>query len=326
VDTDSEEGSSPSKFALLTVPLDLASRDRALRIQNDTLQDVLGFAGLSKSAIHSFLHNMLPVSYYNFHYKDDDEVPDSLTIVWRCPRLSEQVIGVARIQFKTRNCFAWITCLEPDELSDIVGQAMANLDLLRVHPLYLLSFMFDLRFVKWTDWFAVTWRSLVQLETATGMTHPRWALRDETTQALTNADALLQRVHATRLEMCHSHGIMAFGDRLGRTVLRALEEVERHRLALGRAALTRRQRDGLEERLLATLARCEAMRERLGELDERLSGQINVVSLCLCLWSCGLTVSFDRPSTSSPSATARSTLPLPSCKRATAAPLRASPC
>lgn len=54
------------------------SKDRALQIGSDTLQDILRFTGLSEQAIYSVRHNALPAIYYNLQYEDGDEAPTSL--------------------------------------------------------------------------------------------------------------------------------------------------------------------------------------------------------------------------------------------------------
>jgi hypothetical protein len=208
-------------------------------------------------------------------------------MVWRCPILSESVIGVARIQFRTRNCFIWMSCFRPEDTQELVARAARSLNLLQTHPFHFVAFLYDHLFVRWTDRISLQWQSLVEIETATGMVHPQLRLvdfgggdgggGDFSSGSLSSSDVLLRRVHETHYYITHSQGVMQFAVQFGEQLLQALTEVENGRVALGCRPLPRRQRDGLEERVRTTLSRCRAMEQRVSELAGRLSGQINVV-------------------------------------------------
>jgi hypothetical protein len=157
---------------------------------------------------------------------------------------------------------------------------MRNLDLLRIHPLYFLSFIYDNRFRLWTDWIGISWRAIAEIETTTKMTHPRWVLPESNSERqgmLSDTDVLLQQLHGNNIEISHSHTVIAFGTKFGQMALKTLAEVEDRRRDLGCKPLSRRERDGLEDCFKVTLLRCDSMKDRLNELSERLSGQINVV-------------------------------------------------
>ena len=130
------------------------------------------------------------------------------------------------------------------------------------------------------EWFAQAWMKLVELETITNMTHPSWTMSTvdaQRLQALSTDDALLHQLHATYVELCHSHTIMSYATRFAQVSKKAIAEVEKRRQELGYSTLLRRHMDGLEEALNETLARRDSMSDRLKELSSRLEGQINVV-------------------------------------------------
>ena len=161
----------------------------------------------------------------------------------------------------------------------------ANRELIRLHPLYLVSFIYELRFQSWSKWLSLLWRHVNDIETVTNMTSETWKRRDmspERLDALKDTDTLLTFLHGTHTELCHGETVVTFANKLGRFCLEALDAVEQARERQGLSALSGRTRSGLEERMKFTAARCDAVSDRLLEMKERLRGQIQVVSGNTC--------------------------------------------
>ncbi|KAL4724640.1 hypothetical protein ACLX1H_008082 [Fusarium chlamydosporum] len=218
-------------------------------------------------------------SSLDHYYHDEDDIPTSMTIFFRCPKNTNCVSGMVRVQFSTRNCFAFLSCCYEEDVCDILKRCLYNIELLRIHPLYLLSIIYDHRFQRWTDWFAQLWKQVVELESITNMTHPFWKMSQIDAQrlrALSTNDALLTQLHATHLELCHSHTVISFATRFGKVCSDAVAEMEKRRQDLGYSPLSRRHASGIEDAFKTTLIRCDSIADRLAELSNRLTGQINV--------------------------------------------------
>jgi hypothetical protein len=189
-------------------------------------------------------------------------------------------MGVIRIQFSTRKCIAFLSGRREEDIKDVRSRCLLNSDLLKTHPFYLLCFIYEHRYERWTDWFADLWRDIAEIETLTNMTHPRWKLQGIDTkrlQSLSRADTLLGQLYATNIELCHSHTVMSFALKFGKFCFNVLDEAEKRRQDLGLRPLPMRYRSDLEESLKSTTVRFESMADRLSELKDRLMGQINVV-------------------------------------------------
>ena len=187
-----------------------------------------------------------------------------------------------RIHIKSRQCFAFISCRYEADVQDIRQRCFANADLLRIHPLYLLSFVYEHRFQRWTDWYSKLWREIVEIETVTNMTSPSWGLKQidkDRLDLLSHPDNLLAQQHATQVQLCHSQTVVAFASRFGRFCSEALENMEKCRVESSLQPLSRRDMSDLTSRFNWTLQQCEAIAERLSELRNRLTGQISVVYL-----------------------------------------------
>ncbi|KAH7110761.1 hypothetical protein EDB81DRAFT_671893, partial [Dactylonectria macrodidyma] len=159
-------------------------------------------------------------------------------------------------------------------------------DLLKIHPLYLLSFIYEDRYQRWIDWFAKLWREVVEVETVTNTSRPQWKIRQmdaERFKALSRADVLLNQIHVTHLELCHSQTVMHFALRLGKFCSDTFIEIENWRQDLGFSKLSMRHRSGLLESFNATLVRCDSIIDRLTELTNRLTQNINVVCISLLI-------------------------------------------
>jgi hypothetical protein len=215
-------------------------------------------------------------------------------------------------------------CTLEEDAQDIISRCIEDLDLLRVHPLYLLSFIYDNRFMQWTDWFSVIWRQLVEVETATRLTPaiwrtPSWEMEPQ--ESHVDADRLLVKLHSTQLEMCHSRAIILFALDLGRFCIQTLEEAEQHCQNLGCEPLQPKDRNRLRESFHVTLVRSGAMKNRLDELSDRLSAMINAVRSPAYEFPQSLNelTLGNSPSISSHKETARPASKSLNCKRAIAA-------
>ncbi|KAI9158976.1 hypothetical protein HJFPF1_06981 [Paramyrothecium foliicola] len=254
-----------SKFVLLAVPLDLTSPQHPLQIQQNTLRDVLRFAGLGDDATDKIINNTLCSAYCNFQYQEDDDIPTSLS--------------VARVQFRTRDCFVWLSCCMPQDMDELMSRVMANRALLKIHPLYFLSILFDHRFLRWTDRLAELWQDVSAIETSTDMIHDRWKLMgidENRAGTLSNVDKLLRSLYTTHTELRYSHVVTASAMRLGQEILKAIAAIESGRRDLGCKPLSKRERNALEERVNTTLVRCDSMDKTMKQMTERLSVQINM--------------------------------------------------
>jgi len=122
---------------------------------------------------------------------------------------------------------------------------------------------------------------VAEVETLTNTAHPGWTLKSfdpERMQHLSNTDRLLSQLHATNCELCHCRTVMTYALKFGKFALATLAAVEKHRLDLGLRPIPARHRSGLQESVDAMVVRCDSVSDRLAELKERLTGQINVVS------------------------------------------------
>lgn len=202
-------------------------------------------------------------------------------ILFRFPRLSNSVIGVLRVQIATRNTFA-LVCSKRAAVGQSIRQSVAdNAGLVRgAHPFYLLALVLERRFEHWSEPFIAVWRRVVELETATSMTHPGWRTHDvdpAQVRFLASTDNLLRSLHSTHVELCHSRTVMSLGIKFGDFCVDKLDELEARREARGLRRLSSRETSGLKDLFRDTVERCESTEERFSELSDRLAGQMNVV-------------------------------------------------
>lgn len=185
-----------------------------------------------------------------------------------------------RIQLSSRNCFAFISGRYDADIQKIRQSCFSDADLLRIHPLYLLSFIYEHRFQTWSNWYSKLWREVVEIETATNMTRPSWALRQankERLELLSHQDILLTQQHAIQVQLCHSLTVVAFASRFGSFCPEALEYMEKCRVEIAMQPLSKRDMSDLVARFSWTRQQCDAIADRLSELRNRLTGQISVV-------------------------------------------------
>ena len=198
--------------------------------------------------------------------------------------MSNCLLGVVRVDFTTLDCFAFFTSYLSEDIQDIQARCAASIPALRSHPLALLPIVLEHRFLRWTHWYASLWRDIVEVETSNDMTHPHWRahfITDERSRYLSDADNVLRQLHATHLELCHSHTVMSFALRFSDFCLEALRRVEDGRVGLGLPRMRPREMVVLEQGIKGITVRFRAMGDRLNELTARLNGQINVVSYAI---------------------------------------------
>lgn len=188
-------------------------------------------------------------------------------------------MGCIRFELSSRNCLALISGVLLEDLYGVRTRCQANTDLLKVHPLYLLAFIYEQRYSIWADWAATIWNRVVEIETATNMTSPGWKgqVGTDRLRSLSTSSILLNELYATHVELSHSDTVLSFGLTLGKTCLDIVLEVEKRRQELGLSTLSMRYISALEARVKYTLSQCESLSNRFSELRTRLAGQIEVV-------------------------------------------------
>ncbi|KAI9903813.1 hypothetical protein N3K66_000342 [Trichothecium roseum] len=268
-----------SMWAINEDARDPSTSESPLSIQDDTLDEVMQFLGVSKKASKKFLMTSMPVVSSYMLYSDDDTA-DSMIILFRFPRMSNSVIGVVRVQIATRNSFAFVCSKRASAGQSIRQSIIDNAGLVRAtHPFYLLALVLERRFEHWSEPFIAVWRRVVELETATSMTHPGWRTHDvdpAQVRFLANTDNLLRSLHSTHVELCHSRTVMSLGIKFGAFCIARLDELEAGREARGLPRLSSRETSGLKDLFRDTVERCESTKERFSELSDRLAGQMNV--------------------------------------------------
>uniref|UniRef100_A0A8H7TU48 Uncharacterized protein n=1 Tax=Bionectria ochroleuca TaxID=29856 RepID=A0A8H7TU48_BIOOC len=232
----------------------------------------------SRSARHvsRFINNKIPCTYSHVEYKGDGETPVCLTVLFLCPKRSNNLIGAIRVDIKSRNCFAFISSRFEEDGQDVISRCRRNLDLLQTNPLYLLVFIYENRIQRWTDWFEESWRTIVEAETATNMILPQWRLSKKQLSTISDSNRLLTQLHKTHIELSNSHGAILYGQAFGDSCYKAVVQIEEYRKRLGYTPLPTRDLRGLEEELNMMHSQSEAIKSRVTALSSRLSGMINV--------------------------------------------------
>lgn len=191
-----------------------------------------------------------------------------------------------RIQLSSLDCFVYMSATQTDDAQDIRSRCIANVDLLKVHPLYFLSFVYENRYERWTSWIETVWNQVAVIETATDMVHPDWRagfMEKHHLQALSTVESFLHQLHATNLELCHSSTVVAYGFRFGQRCLEIITEADGRRKDLGLTSLSPRQRAELHSSFRDILERLAPLSDRVSELKQRLSSQINAVGHLLTI-------------------------------------------
>ncbi|KAH7111532.1 hypothetical protein EDB81DRAFT_829166 [Dactylonectria macrodidyma] len=186
------------KLVLVTVLGEVVfgkSAPATLQIRRDTLQYLVEVAGFCSTTTQKFLTTLTPYVHSYLQYDDGNDTPAYMTLVFRCPRNSNCIMGSIRVQLSTRNCFVFLSCNEAKDIQSIRSYCATHTDLLKIHPLYLLSFIYEDRYQRWIDWFAKLWREVVEVETVTNTSRPQWKIRQmdaERFKALSRADVLVR--------------------------------------------------------------------------------------------------------------------------------------
>ncbi|KAI3317309.1 hypothetical protein HD806DRAFT_515508 [Xylariaceae sp. AK1471] len=273
----------PPFFLISSVGCPSAVKD-TIHISPDVFKRLNAAIGF-RQEFHSFYFTELFHCSYHFAYEnsgDDVDIPTSLIMFLRCPRNSKSVVCVLRIRLSDRGCVALLFGCDHHGVQRLANLCAAQSELLKIHPLYLLAFIYETRYEIWTHWLSSIWMRINAIETATNMTSPSWSNEGvplERIKALKDPDTLLTYIHGTHTELCHCETVVSFATSFGPFCLDMLDILEGGREQQSLPALAKRHRAGLEERIKFTATRCNAVRERIVEFKERLRGQINVVSL-----------------------------------------------
>jgi Mg2+ and Co2+ transporter CorA len=205
-----------------------------------------------------------------------------INIVFRSPKNSNSLICSMRIHLVSLDCFVFMSATQPNDAKDIRSRCIANVDLLRVHPLYFLSIVYENRYDRWTTWIEKVWNQVAIIETVTNMTHPDWragSIQSHEVQSMSTVESFLHQLHATNLELCHSSTVMAYASRFGNRCLDIINEAEDLRKGLGMTSLSPRQGSELNGSFGAILERLTPLSDRVSELKQRLSSQITAVRI-----------------------------------------------
>ena len=201
-------------------------------------------------------------------------------VLLRCPRNSSSLICVLRIRLANRAAVALLFGQDHEGVKRVTDLCASQHELLKLHPLYLLAFIYETRFESWMRWLSTLWMQVNEIETATRMTSESWRSRNMSAgrlHALENTDALLTYLHSTHTELCHGENVLSLANKMGTFCLIVLDALEKARLDQMLPPISGKRRSGLDERLRFTATRCEAVRDRLLEMKQRLNGQIQVV-------------------------------------------------
>ncbi|KPM36948.1 hypothetical protein AK830_g9613 [Neonectria ditissima] len=272
-----------SRFVLFTVlgqTMFGKSTPATLEIRRDVLSYLIQTAGFCHTTTQKFFTTLTPYCHTYLQYDaEDDETPAYTSLIFRCPRNSDCVVCTIRIQMATRNCFVFLACNSTKDVQSIRSYCATNVDSLKIHPLYLLSYIFEYRYHTWADWFGGLWTEVVEVETVMNTSSSQWKIKRmnaERFKALSQPEVLLNQIHTTHLELCHCHTVMLFALRFGKFCTDAVVEMEERCQDLGFRKLSMRHRSGLLESFSVTAERCDSMANRLSELRSRLSQNINV--------------------------------------------------
>ncbi|PKS13157.1 hypothetical protein jhhlp_000499 [Lomentospora prolificans] len=204
-----------------------------------------------------------------------------IAILFRLPRKRRDVMAIMRIQLWSGNCVTLLTCNQQDDLNDLRQRCVEGRHLLKTHPLYLLSFVYEQRYHVWMDWLCLLWQQVAELEAVTDMARPLWKLPDlvsDREEMASTADKIFSQMHGTNvgLWLCHGRSVMASARRFGTFCSEVVDELERERRSCGFRPVHRRTISGLQESFKFTTTRLESVTDRVTELKDRLAGHMDV--------------------------------------------------
>ncbi|KAH6993913.1 hypothetical protein EDB82DRAFT_178442 [Fusarium venenatum] len=253
---------------------------RALQLRRNSLDRIVDVGKFNRSQSNRLFTTWLPFISTYLQYDEDDTTPTHLNIVFRSLKNSNSLICSMRIHLASLDCFVFMSATQPSDTKDIRSRCIANIDLLRVHPLYFLSIVYENRYERWTTWIAKIWNQVALIETVTNMTHPDWragSIQSHEVQLMSTVESFLHQLHATNLELCHSSTVLAYAFRFGNRCLEIINETDDLRKGLGMSSPSPRQSSELKDSFNAILERLAPLSDRISELKQRLSSQITAV-------------------------------------------------
>ncbi|KAL6916226.1 hypothetical protein FSST1_007721 [Fusarium sambucinum] len=272
-----ESGFECRKFVLVTTFGDPTTARRALQLRRTSLNRIVDVAKFNRSQSDRLFTTWLPFISTYVQYDEDDITPTHLNIIFRCPKNSNSLICSMRIHLASLNCFVFMSATQPSDATDIRSRCIANIDLLRVHPLHFLSIVYENRYERWTTWIAKIWNQVALIETVTNMTHPDWragSIQSHEVKLMSTVESFLHQLHATNLELCHSSTVLAYAFRFGDSCLEIINETDGLRKGLVMTSPSPRRRSELNSSFKAILERLTPLSDRVSELKQRLSSQI----------------------------------------------------
>ena len=198
----------------------------------------------------------------------------------RCPRNKTSLICVLHVRLRDLASVALLCGADASEVQKVRSLCVANADLVRRHPLYLLSFLYERRYRTWTYWFAERWNEVVDIETVNKLTSPVFAgnVSVERRKALRETETLLKELYKINLELCHCENVFSFSKELGDFLLKMVAVVDSAPARGDAQPASRRHGHEVEDRIRFTISRFAAVRRRLLEVKHRLDGQINALN------------------------------------------------
>ncbi|KEY65285.1 hypothetical protein S7711_01803 [Stachybotrys chartarum IBT 7711] len=247
------------KFVLVGTVGDPVKSHRQMQLRRETFDYLTRGAGFNASIVQDFFTNILPATSYNFEYDQNDEKPSYMTSL---------------------DCFTFLTGAFAEDVSRILSHCANDKAALRAHPLFFLTMVYQNRSDAWMTWTARVWNQVLEIETATNMTHPRWKARQQIEEhrlkSLSTVDTLLNQLHAMHVELCHARTVTAFAFRFAEAISEIADEINKKRQDLGLTPMSMQQKSDFEYRVRHITARLTSMSDRVTELRDRLNGQINV--------------------------------------------------
>ncbi|OIW33239.1 hypothetical protein CONLIGDRAFT_711163 [Coniochaeta ligniaria NRRL 30616] len=279
--TSNTVGSERNRQFLLVSSVGCPSRaDDPIQLSANAFIRLTDVIGLTREYYPFYFTRLFHCSYH-FEYRDAlTDHPTELVVFLRCPRNSQSIICLMRVRLSDLSCVALVYGSDHESVKRITALCTEEDGRrLRMHPFYLLSCIYELRYESWTRWFSSLWSRVNDIETATKMTGETWQSRDvppDRLDALKNTETLLTYMHSAHTEFCHGENVVSFAIKLGKFCLDVVDVLETTRASQGHVPTSQRERAGLEATIKFTAARCDAVRDRLLEMKQRLQGQINV--------------------------------------------------
>lgn len=189
-----------------------------------------------------------------------------------------------RIRLQDRACVALIsTAIEQTGLC-MRARCIAESDLLRNCPLYLVLWLFEDRIEGRMRALLEHWDAVGDLESRTRMAPPSWlkqnviAMPSSFAVNIEDPESLLQGLHAVNTELLLAQSVTSFSEKLGRFCQETFTFMEGRRDKLGLEGLKLGVRASFVEQTEFVQERCHHCSEKTKELLSRVQIQINAVS------------------------------------------------